>query len=66
MQDRVIQCEHYVCEGKCALGREGKFWGQCQTCNKYKKKKHSRPVRTDNRKHKKEKIQRKEFNRGEY
>lgn len=59
-RDREIQCESYICEGSCSKGREGTFRKYCQTCNKYRPLKGSKPARTDNRRHKMEKIMRKE------
>lgn len=60
MRDREIQCLHYVCEGKCNLGKDSNFWGYCQTCPFYKKKPGGKPARTDNRRQKAERIARKE------
>lgn len=59
---REIQCIHYQCHGKCALGKEADFYGHCQTCPTYKKKPGAKPARTDNRKKKLDKIMRKEKN----
>lgn len=58
--DRVIQCIHYKAEGVCDLGKKGTFYKQCQHCKTYKKKSGSLPSRTDNRRQKLERIQRKE------
>ena len=60
MKDREIQCESYICEGSCAKGREGTFRKACQTCNKYRPLRGSKPARTDNRRKKLERIARKE------
>ena len=60
---REIQCIHYVCEGTCDLGKDGTFRHQCQTCKTYKKKPHALPARTDNRRHKLERIRRREQTR---
>lgn len=57
---REIQCIHYVCEGNCDLGKDGTFRKHCQTCKTYKKKPGGKPARTDNRRHKLDKIQKKE------
>ena len=57
---REIQCVHYVCEGNCDLGKDGTFRHQCQTCKTYKKKPGGKPARTDNRRQKLDRIQRKE------
>lgn len=58
---REIVCEYYVCEGNCLKGREGTFNKQCQICNKYRKKAGAAPRRTDNRKRKIEKINKREM-----
>lgn len=44
----------------CDLGKEGTFRHQCQTCKTYKKKPGGKPARTDNRRQKLDRIQRKE------
>lgn len=65
MQDRTIQCLHYICEGKCALGKkECHFWKEMQKCPTYKKKPRTLPARVDNRRKKLEKLKNKE--RGDY
>ena len=58
---RERQCEFYICEGQCSKGREGTFLKQCQTCNKYRAKAGAVPRRTDNRKQKMNKIQKREM-----
>ena len=58
---RERQCEFYICEGQCSKGREGTFLKQCQTCNKYRAKAGAPPRRTDNRKQKMNKIQKREM-----
>ena len=58
---RERQCEFYICEGQCSKGREGTFLKQCQTCNKYRAKAVAAPRRTDNRKQKMNKIQKREM-----
>ena len=58
---RERQCEFYICEGQCSKGREGTFLKQCQTCNKYCAKAGAAPRRTDNRKQKMDKIQKREM-----
>lgn len=63
---REIVCIHYVCEGTCDLGKAGTFRKQCQTCSSYKKKKGAKPARTDNRRQKLAKIDRKESKRAMY
>ena len=58
---RERQREFYICEGQCSKGREGTFLKQCQTCNKYRAKAGAAPRRTDNRKQKMNKIQKREM-----
>jgi len=58
---REVACVHYQHEGSCDLGKDGKFYGHCQTCKTYKKTPGAKPARTDNRKHKLERIRRKEM-----
>ena len=58
---RERQCEFYICEGQCSKGREGTFLKQCQTCNQYRVKAGAVPRRTDNRKQKMNKIQKREM-----
>lgn len=63
MKDRTIQCLHYVCEGKCDLGKKKcRFWVEMQKCPTYSKKPNALPVRTDTRRIKLEK----EKKRGDY
>ena len=57
---REIACIHYVCNGKCDLGKGADFYGHCQTCPTYKKKPGGKPARTDNRRQKMDRILRKE------
>ena len=57
---RERQCEFYEYEGKCSKGREGTFLKQCQICNKYRAKAGAAPRRTDNRRKKLEKINKRE------
>ena len=57
---REIPCIHYVCAHQCDLGKDAEFYGLCQTCPTYTKKKGAKPARVDNRRRKLEKIQRKE------
>ena len=61
---REIQCIHYLYENNCALGKEGSFYGKCQTCNNYKKKPGAQPNRRDTRRNRLNRIERKE--RGDY
>lgn len=57
---REIVCVHYISKGNCDLGKDAEFYGLCQTCNKYSKKPGAKPARTDTRKKKLKKIERKE------
>lgn len=59
-KERTRQCTYYVCEGQCLKGRDGTFHKQCQICNKYQAKAGARPYRTDDRRRRMEKIQKKE------
>lgn len=61
MRTREIVCENYICEGQCKLGKESKFYGYCQKCSKYKKKAGAKPARTDNRRSKREKQERRDM-----
>ena len=58
---REIACIHYQCEHKCDLGKDAVFYGRCQTCPTYKKLAGGKPARTDNRKQKLNKIQKREM-----
>lgn len=64
-KDRELACKYYVCEGECSKGREANFKGYCQKCNKYDANKKSRPRRTDRRNHKLNRINKKEFRKGD-
>jgi hypothetical protein len=57
---RETVCLHYICEGTCDLGKDGTFYGHCQTCRTYKKKPGAKPARTDNRRRKLDKISKKD------
>lgn len=57
---REIACIHYVCNGKCDLGKEADFYGHCQTCKTYRAKPGGKSARTDNRRQKMDRILRKE------
>lgn len=59
---REIACVHYICEGNCDLGKEGTFRKHCQICKTYKKIPGGKPARTDNRRQKMDKINKKEMN----
>ena len=58
---REIACIHYIAEKYCDLGKEGTFYKHCQTCSTYCAKKGGRPARTDKRKEKREKINKREL-----
>lgn len=57
---REIACVHYVNEGNCNLGKDCAFYGHCQTCKTYKKLPGGKPNRTDTRRQKLARINRKE------
>ena len=65
-KDREIICVHYISKGNCNLGKDAEFYGLCQTCPQYKKKPGAKPGRTDNRKKKLERINKKEYGRGDF
>lgn len=62
-KDREIVCTYYTYEGgPCdKRGISAHFRGECQTCRHYSKLTGAKPARTDNRKQKMNKIQRKEM-----
>lgn len=61
MKEKVLVCEHYKCNGGiCKLGKICHFWKEMQKCQKYIPNKKSRPIRTNNKKEKLEKIRKKE------
>lgn len=53
---REIACRFYVAEKECLKGREGTFYGSCQTCKFYLAKRGGRPARKDLRQEKTEKF----------
>ena len=55
-KDREYPCKYYIREKECGQGREGTFYGACQTCVLYCKKPGSKPARPDTRKEKTEKF----------
>ena len=61
-------CIHYKFEGKggCDLNKKCEYWGHCQTCPTWKRKPGAKPPRTDNRRAKADKIQKKELRRYDY
>lgn len=60
---REVVCIHYINRGGCELGKDAEFYGLCQTCPAYKKKPGAKPARTDNRKKKLDRINKKELNK---
>lgn len=60
MRDRELPCLHYQYEGCCDLGKAGTFRDQCQICSSYRKKPGANAARTDNRRKKLDRINRKE------
>lgn len=63
MKTREIVCVYYTYEGgPCdKRGISAHFRQECQTCKKYQALKGAKPARTDNRKAKMEKINKKEM-----
>jgi hypothetical protein len=59
-KSREIACIHYKAEGECDLGKEGTFRRQCQICKTYRAIPGGKPARTDHRRQKLERINRKE------
>lgn len=57
---REVACLHYKAEGVCDLGKDGTFRKRCQICKSYKKLPGGKPARTDNRRQKLDRIDRKE------
>lgn len=60
MKDREIQCKFYICNGKCEKNKKANFYGICQHCGLYEKKKGAKANRTDLRRKKIDKIIKKE------
>ena len=58
---REIVCIHYMAAGECDLGKKAEFYGHCQTCPTYKKKKGMKPARVNNKRKKLEKIRKKDL-----
>jgi len=55
-KNREIACIHYICEGNCALGKEGTFRKHCQTCKTYKAVPGGLPARKNLKREKLNKI----------
>lgn len=60
-RDRERACKYYICERNCSKGREGTFRKQCQICSLYLPLSGGKPARTDNRKQKNERRNKKEL-----
>lgn len=60
MKDRNIICEFYIRHGECKKGKNADIIKTCQHCSFYSKKIGAKPHRTDNRRQKMEKINKKE------
>ena len=60
MKTRERQCIYYEYEGKCSKGRKGTFLYFFQNSNLYRAKAGAAPRRTDNRRKKLEKINKRE------
>lgn len=60
MKDRNIICKFYERHGQCKKGKEADLSGYCVHCGLYEKKLGIRPFRTDDRRRKLEKINKKE------
>ena len=56
-KDREIACIHYINEGNCALGKEGTFRHQCQTCKTYKALRGGKPARPNLKRDKRERFE---------
>ena len=61
MKNREIACLHYKAEGNCDLGKEGTFYAACQHCKFYHKLPGGKPARTDNRRRKMDKKNKREM-----
>ena len=61
MRTREIQCEFYICHGQCRKNKKADFYGICQHCQLYIKKKGALPKRTNNKNIKKEAIVKREL-----
>ena len=64
MKDRNIICKFYQWHGQCEKGKKADLTGYCTHCGLYEKKFGVKPFRTDTRRTKLEKINKKE--RGDY
>ena len=66
MKDRNKLCKYYIRAGVCSKGKGCTIWGEMQHCGLYCPDLASKPLRTDGRKQKKAKIDKKEFKKGEW
>lgn len=66
MKDRNLLCVYYERANKCSKGKGCTIWKEMQSCGLYKPDYNSKPLRADKRKQKKEKIEKKEFRKGEW
>jgi hypothetical protein len=66
MKDRNKLCKYYIRAGVCSKGKGCTIWNEMQHCGLYNPDLNGKPLRIDNRKQEKEKIQRKEFKKGEW
>ena len=63
---KEIVCVHYICKGQCELGKDAEIYGICQTCGRYEKKPGAKPARSDTRKQRLDRINRKERNERDF
>lgn len=63
MKDRTVTCKYYTHEcGPCDKRNICvRFWNECQTCSQYEPLPNMWPARTDTRKQRLERINRKEY-----
>lgn len=66
MRDRNKLCKFYQRAGVCSKNKGCTIWGDMQHCGLYEPDLASKPLRADKRKSKKEKINKKEFKKGEW
>lgn len=60
-KDRNILCEHYIRAHTCTKGRDAMVNGTCRNCIFYVKSKGSKPFRTNNKRKKIERVERREY-----
>lgn len=66
MKDRNLICKYYQKANSCSKGKGCTIWGKMQSCGLYNPDLNSKLLRKDKRKQKKEKIEKKEFRKGEW